>query len=115
MKNLLIEARKEIYKEMDRVGFIDDSDGCERFLVNLAYDLILDRYDIDLDVFLEEIISKIMVEFKHEGRLIDGDYKGCYYKNIEGLKAWVEFWSDSSSDRVCGELLNIYETATVEN
>lgn len=108
LNNLLGLVKAEVEKEMDRVGFVDDSDNYERFLDNLAKELaekelLQDSDDIDLyyekegdvEELAEELLEEIEVymknTYKEKGSCNDrGNYLGCYYKNKEGLKNWVE-------------------------
>lgn len=108
LNNLLEMAKVEVSKEMDRAGFIDDSDNCDRFLDKLAKELaekelLKSNDDIELyyekegdveklyEKLLEEIKSYLKNTYKEAGSCNDrGDYTGCYYENKKGLKNWNE-------------------------
>lgn len=108
LEKLLGIAKMGIEKEMEAVGYIDDSDNCERFLDGLARklvekELVPDKNDLDQfyekegeieelsEDLLEEIKKHIKKKYKHEGSVNDrGDYTGCYYKDKKGLKKWEE-------------------------
>jgi len=50
MKKLLQKAELKIQEEMNRKGFIDDSDYTNRFLDNLALELAKEKYyEVDKD------------------------------------------------------------------
>lgn len=109
LERLLGLARVKIEKEIDRLGYIDDSDNNERYLDNLAKELaekelLQGSEDLDLyyekeqdieelsETLLEEIKDKIMKNYNHKGSTNDrGNYSGCYYKDKEGFKKWNEF------------------------
>ena len=91
IENLLEKAKIEIANEMERVGFIDDSDNVDRFLDNLAYELTENIEDVDQDQLLEEIQEHMKFRYNSSNHTNDrADYTGCYYKDAEGLKAWNE-------------------------
>jgi len=106
---LLSLAKVEIEKEMDRVGYIDDSDNNERFLDSLAKELVkkeilqgndnIDLYyekESEIEELSEELLDLIkefvVNNYDSEGNTDDrGNYSGCYYKDKKGLKKWSEF------------------------
>lgn len=101
LNNLLEIAKIEIEEEIEEMGFIDDSDNCDRFLDSLAKDLVEGETDENQEDFdTEELTSEVLEmlddymkkTYKREGKCNDrGDYTGCYYKDKEGLKSWCEF------------------------
>lgn len=109
LERLLDLAKIEIEKEMDILGYIDDSDNNDRFLDELAKRLVEEEIlqgndDIELyyekEIEIEELteeLSEIIAEYmkktyKRKGDCSErGDYTGCYYKDKEGLKKWSEF------------------------
>jgi len=108
MNKILESAKVKIEEEMDRIGFIDDTDRTDRFLDNLARKLAEEEMlqgndDIDLyyekeeeieeltEEILENIKNHMQKTYKKRGSTDEtGHYKGCFYKNIEGLKKWEE-------------------------
>jgi len=109
MKKLLQKAELKIREEMDRRGFIDDSDYTNRFLDNLALELakekILKNND-DIDFYyekeyeIEELQVKLLKEIKekimNKYRLFCtcneyGYYKACYYEVDKDFETWDEF------------------------
>lgn len=60
-KELLEKAREEIRKEMNRVGYIDDSDLTDRFLDNLAEQLT--ETEQEENELLDLIKDEIMIEY----------------------------------------------------
>jgi hypothetical protein len=93
LEKLLEKARKEIEKEINRAGYIDDSDLTDRFLDNLAYELTMNNEKIDQDEVLQAIKDKIMIEYNKIGYVNDAaDYTGCYYKDIKDAIKWANNW-----------------------
>lgn len=109
LERLLDLAKVEIEKEMDILGYIDDSDMHDRFLDELAKKLVEEEIlqgndDIELyyekETEIEELTEELlgrMAEhmnktYKRKGNCNErGDYTGCYYSTKEGLKKWSEF------------------------
>lgn len=109
LEKLLKLAEIEINKEIDSLGYIDDSDNNDRYLDKLAKELaekelLQGSDDIGLyyekegdieelsETLLEEIKDKIMINYQKEGTTnARGDYLGCYYKEKNGLEKWSEF------------------------
>lgn len=123
MKKLLEKARKEIKKEMEVKGYIDDSDNCDRFLDELARNLAekeLVNGDLELyyekEVEIEELAEKLLDMIKDE--MIDydsvvvsnerGEYSKCYYKDVRGLIKWAGTWQDNSLQEAYQEFVDIY-------
>lgn len=112
LNGLLEKAKIEIEGEIEKVGFIDDSDNYDRFLDELAKkltekEILKGNDDIDLyyekegeieelsESLLEEIESYMKKTYKSKGSSNDrGDYTGCYYKYKEGLKKWNDYFID---------------------
>ena len=93
LEKLLGKARAAIIEEMNRVGYIDDSDLTDRFLDNLAYELTVDNEGIDQDELLEAIKDEIMIEYNKIGFVNDAaDYTGCYYKDVKDAIRWANSW-----------------------
>lgn len=109
MLNKIEELVKvEIEKEMNKKGYIDDSDNQDRFLddtISVTTEKVVLKDNNDIEAYYEnedlieglkeetlENIQKYMKKnYKEEGSVNDrGDYTGCYYKNKEGLKKWEE-------------------------
>lgn len=109
LNNLMKQAKIEIEKEINREGFIDDSDNTDRFLDDLAIklperEILKENNDVEFYYENEDKIKEISEEllegieyymrsnYKREGSVDKTDnYKGCYYKNKEGLENWNSF------------------------
>lgn len=123
LEKLLSLAKVEIEKEMDRVGFIDDSDNTDRFLDELAKNLVEKELvpDGDLDLYYEkeaEIkeLSEDLLEIIKDNMNYDsvvvsnerGEYSKCYYKDLKGLVKWAGTWQDNSLQEAYQEFVDIY-------
>lgn len=109
-KELLEKAKKEIEKEMNRVGYIDDSDLTDRFLDNLAYELTMNNGEIDQDELLETIKDEIMIEYNKIGFINErGDYTGCYYKDIKDAIKWANNWQEQNIFEAHKEFVETYD------
>lgn len=109
MKKILEKAKVEIQKEMDQMGFIDDSDNCDRFLDNLAMELTENTEEIDMDIVLEKIKDIIMVNYSRKGVVsLRGDYSGCYYKGLKDLVKWAGCWQENSIIEAYAEFIDLY-------
>ena len=74
---------------MNKVGFIDDTDNTDRFIDNLARE-IEEEYGLDFDDILEILEDHMKKTYKRKGNCDDaGHYVGCYYKETDGLKKWI--------------------------
>lgn len=109
MKKLLQKAQVKIQEEMNRLGYIDDSDYTDRFLDNLALELAKEKilkgnddiefyyekeYEIeDLQVkLLKEIKDKIMSKYRCFCTCNEyGRYEACYYEVDKDFESWDEF------------------------
>ena len=103
-REVLQKAEKEIKKEMNRVKFIDDSDGVtNRFLDSLTRDLIEEALrDIDYEKenvieelqeeLLQEIKERIMTKYKHIYNLERGYYTSFYYDANKTFSNLAEFY-----------------------
>jgi len=90
-KELLEKAREEIKKEIDRIGFIDDSDNADRFLDNLALELAKEDEELQEEL-LKEIKDKIMTNYNCFSTCDEyGVYKACYYEVDKEFETWDEF------------------------
>jgi len=106
-KELLEKAREEIKKEMDEVGFIDDSDNTDRFLDNLAEQLT--ETEQEEDELLDLIKDEIMIEYNKIGFINDaGDYTGCYYKDIKDAIKWANNWQEQNIFEAHKEFVKTY-------
>ena len=105
LKKLLKKALQEVEVEMNRAGFIDDSDNMpERFLDGLAKKLVETElapypYYIELYYEKEKEIEELAEELlymtkenmsKYNSYSNDGRY--CYYKDKKDLVAWCLTW-----------------------
>jgi len=106
-KELLEKAREEIKKEMDEVGFIDDSDNTDRFLDNLAEQLTETEQEEDELLYL--IKNEIMIEYNKISSVNDaGDYAGCYYKDIKDAIKWANNWQEQNIFEAHKEFVETY-------
>jgi len=105
LKKLLGLAKVEIEKEMNRLGYIDDSDNADRFLDELAKNLVekelvpdgdLDLYyekEYEIEELLKEIKDKIMCKYYCFSTCDEyGVYKACYYEVDKEFNSWEEFY-----------------------
>lgn len=123
-RKLLEKAKKEIEKEMEAKGYIDDSDNCDRFLDELARNLaeeLVSNGDLELyyekEAEIEELAEKLLDMIKDEA-MIDydsmvvsnekGDYSVCWYKDLKGLVRWAGTWQDNSLQEAYQEFVDIY-------
>jgi len=108
-KELLEKAKKEIEKEMNRAGYIDDSDLTDRFLDNLAYELTMNNEEVDQDELLEAMKDEIMIEYNKIGFINErGDYTGCYYKDIKDAIKWANSWQEQNIFEAHKEFVETY-------
>lgn len=108
LEKLLGLAKVEIEKEMNRLGYIDDSDNTDRFLDNLARELAKEEIlkgneDIDFyyekefeieelqEELLKEIKDKIMSKYNSFSTCENGHYEACYYEIDKEFNDWDEF------------------------
>jgi hypothetical protein len=102
LEKLLKKGMEEVVKEMDRVGFIDDSDRCDRFLDGLARKLVenelvpcdIDTYnekEAEVDDLSDKLLEKIKenINFNSYSVNAKGDCLFCYYRSQEGLAEWL--------------------------
>ncbi|MTI47864.1 MAG: hypothetical protein FH761_08485 [Firmicutes bacterium] len=88
LNEILEKSSEKIENEINRLGYIDDTDECDRFLDNISKECE-DVYGIDFDEILEMLTNHMKKTYKKKGSCDKtGHYSGCYYKNREGLKAW---------------------------
>lgn len=97
-QELMKIAEGRIVKEMEEVGYIDDSDMVERFLDNLAYELVGDDELSINDDEVQEVLENIKEScIKDKYRLISevderANFTGYYvpfdskYKTIEDFE-----------------------------
>ena len=88
LNQILEDAKSKIQNEMNKVGYIDDTDMADRFVDNLArgYE---DKYELNFDDILEVLDDYMKATYKRKGSCNEkGHYAGCYYRNKEGLKRW---------------------------
>lgn len=122
-RKLLEKAKKEIEKEMEAKGYIDDSDNCDRFLDELAKNLVEKELvpDGDLNLYYEkeaeiEELSEDLLEIIKDNMNYDsvvvsnerGEYSKCYYKDLKGLVKWADTWQDNSLQEAYQEFVDIY-------
>lgn len=91
MKKVLEAIKKEIEKEMQEVGFLEDSDDTERI-----YESIIEKMIEDEDKREEaekEIRAWMRQTYEQYGSCDEGGhYAGCFYKDNQGLKKWLSPW-----------------------
>ena len=113
MIKLLEKAELKIQEEIERVGYIDDSDGVDRYLDNLAEELaeeLAKEGEIEelKEEVLQEIKDKIMTKYNkfytcHE----NAEYRGFYTdKKFNNLDEFEEYFKvDGGSDNKCAKKL----------
>ncbi len=88
MKKVLEVIKKEIEKEMQEVGFLEDSDETER-----TYEALISLMIEDEDKREEaekEIRAWMLQKYKKYGSCDKtAHYASCFYKNSKGLKRWL--------------------------
>ena len=126
LKKLLGLAKVEIEKEMNRLGYIDDSDYADRFLDKLAKDLVekelvpdgnLDLYyekEAEIEELIEELLKmikdEVMINYDSIGTTNErGDYSGCWYRDLKGLVNWADTWQENSLQEAYEEFINAYD------
>ena len=109
MEKILEVAKKEIEKQIEAVGFIDDSDNVDRFIDTLAEKLASEKVlkgnddpnflfenEIEKDnlaeKLIEEIKEKIMCEYDKIYSNEQGDFEGYYYKKDFNFVTLEEFY-----------------------
>ena len=104
-KEALQKAEIKIKKEMNRIGFIDDSDGItNRFLDSLTRDLIeeaLRDINYEKEDEIEELQEEVLQEiknfmkkhYKYISKLEGGNYIAFYYKADKEFKDLNEFYN----------------------
>lgn len=91
LRRILEATKEEIKKEMDRTGYIDDSDNIERFVEILVREYVDEDDILDIDEVVELLYDHMNKIYKRKGSCNErGDYTGCYYKNKQGLEDWEE-------------------------
>lgn len=124
-RKLLEKAKKEIEKEMEAKGYIDDSDNCDRFLDELARNLaeeLVSNGDLELyyekEAEIEELAEKLLDMIKDEIMLTyngmsvtdeRGNYSACWYKDLKGLVKWAGTWQENSLQEAYEEFINAYD------
>ena len=96
MESLALDAQEAIDEEMDRVGFIDDSDNTERFLDTLAEGLLAeideDFDNTDLDWLTYEMKNLMAEKYGKIGECDKAaNYSGFFYKSDERFETIEEF------------------------
>ena len=88
MKKVLEVIKKEIEKEMQEVGFLEDSDETERTYEALISSMIED--EDNREEAEKEIRAWMLQKYKKYGSCDKtAHYAGCFYKNSQGLKRWL--------------------------
>ena len=96
MESLALDAQEAIDEEMDRVGFIDDSDNTDRFLDSLAESL-LEKIDKDFDNtdfewLIYEMKRLMAKKYSNVGERDEAaNYSGFFYKSDERFETVEEF------------------------
>lgn len=130
MNNLLEKAKMEIEKEMEEMGYIDDSDNADRFLDELARKLVekeILQGDDDIDLYyekegeIEELAEDLLEELnvytsdkynlvKVEHEFGYGYDNWCYVKDYEGLVKWYVAASNDPNEVVYEKLKDQLDT-----
>jgi hypothetical protein len=86
MTKLLEKAKVLVQKEMDAVGFVEDSDNTEqRFLDAMCRRLVGEveeqdeKIDVLADELLLEVVDKIMADYNHVSGVINNRYVIFHY------------------------------------
>lgn len=127
LKKLLQKAEVKIQEEIERFGFIDDSDNADRFLDNLALELAKEEilkgnedinfyyekeYEIEelQEELLKMIKDEVMINYDSIGTTNErGDYSGCWYRDLKGLVNWADTWQENSLQEAYEEFINTYD------
>lgn len=127
LKKLLQKAEVKIQEEIERFGFIDDSDYADRFLDNLALELVKEEilkgnedinfcyekeYEIEelQEELLKMIKDEVMINYDSIGTTNErGDYSGCWYRDLKGLVNWADTWRENSLQEAYEEFINAYD------
>lgn len=100
MNELIEIAKKAINKEMEKVGYIDNSDNADRFVDTLVAEYVERSFDEDEADDAKEELAEALIDYLDEtyekaGEVDEaGNYKGCYYVNEKGLAKWEKFFEE---------------------
>lgn len=100
MNELIEIAKKAINKEIEKVGYIDNSDNADRFVDTLVAEYVERSFDEDEADDAKEELTEALVDYLDEayekaGEADEaGNYKGCYYVNEKGLAKWEKFFEE---------------------
>lgn len=100
MNELIEIAKKAINKEMEKVGYIDNSDNTDRFVDTLVAEYVERSFDEDEAEDAKEELTEALIDYLDEtyekaGEVDEaGNYKGCYYVNEKGLAKWEKFFEE---------------------
>lgn len=98
MNELIEIAKKAINKEIEKVGYIDNSDNADRFVDTLVAEYVERSFDEDEAEDAKEELTEALIDYLDEayekaGEVDEaGNYKGCYYENKDGLAKWEKFF-----------------------
>lgn len=98
MNELIEIAKKAINKEIETVGYIDNSDNADRFVDTLVAEYVERSFDEDEADDAKEELTEALIDYLDEayekaGEVDEaGNYKGCYYANEKGLAKWEKFF-----------------------
>lgn len=100
MNELIEIAKKAINKEIEKVGYIDNSDNADRFVDTLVAEYVERSFDEDEADDAKEELTEALIDYLDEayekaGEVDEaGNYKGCYYVNEKGLAKWEKFFEE---------------------
>lgn len=100
MNELIGIAKKAINKEIEKVGYIDNSDNADRFVDTLVAEYVERSFDEDEAEDAKEELTEALIDYLDEayekaGEVDEaGNYKGCYYVNEKGLAKWEKFFEE---------------------
>lgn len=100
MNELIEIAKKAVNKEMEKVGYIDNSDSTDRFVDTLVAEYVERSFDEDEADDAKEELTEALIDYLDEtyekaGEADEvGNYKGCYYENEKGLAEWEKFFEE---------------------
>lgn len=123
---MLEKAKIKIIEEIDKQGFIDNSDNTDRFLDKLARGIVeqevlkgsddIELYyekESEIEELTEDLLEKIKdymnKNYNRKGLLEEsGDYQGCYYKTIKDFIKWSKTWIENSLQDAYIEFIDKY-------
>lgn len=92
LERLAKRLLEDVEKEIEEMGFIDDSDNADRFLDKKAFNLLKEELKDDDEAYdlTNSLVEEVKALFPEE--ILEGSYKNnyCYYKTDKGKRKWLE-------------------------